>query len=107
MEEKSIFEILDFVVDPEKTHFTPKGIHFDCKNAGDNISESVENILATQKGEDKIIHIHDAAVFSAYFGLPKNEDKKLLWDKLSFSEKTSEILNVFSNGSYTSFTKIL
>ena len=107
MEEKSIFEILDFVVDPEKTQFTSKGILFDCESADTGISESLEKILATQDDENQIIHIHDAAVFSAYFGIPKDEEKKLLWEKLSFSEKTSEILNVFSNDSYTSFTKIL
>ena len=107
MEGKSIFDILDFVVNTEKAHYTSKGILFDCKDADIGISESLEKILAKQDHENQTIHTHDAAVFSAYFGIPNDEEKRLLWDKLSFSEKTSEILNVFSEGGYTSFTKIL
>lgn len=107
MEEKSVFEILDFVLDPEKTHCISEGIVLDCTNVGTNISESVKRVLATQNGKNQIIHIHDAAVFSAYFGTPKQDDKKLLWNKLSFCEKTTEVLNVFSECGCISFTKIL
>lgn len=111
MEEKSVFEILDFVLDPEKTHCISEGIVLDCTNVGTNISESVKRVLATQNGKNQIIHIHDAAVFSAYFGIPRDEVKRPSWDKLSFDEKVCKIKNdfsnFFSNGGYTSFTKIL
>ena len=107
MKDKSVLEILDFVINPEKAHSTPKGISLDYRHADPPILESLDRIVASQDEEIKIIHIHDAAVFSAYFGIPKNEEKRLLWEKLSFDEKICDIKNVFSNGGSTSFTKIL
>lgn len=106
MEEKTVFKILGFVLDPKKTEYTSEGILFHYESVGKNILKVIHHVLdLLKKGQE--INLHDSAIFSAYFGIPKDEEKKLLWEKLSFSEKTSDILNVFSNGGYKSFTKIL
>ncbi len=107
MEGKSVFEILDFVLDPKKTHFKPKGIDFDYKNANIGILESREKILATQYEENQIISIHNAALFSAYYGMPRDEKRKTLWKGLSFSEKVAQIKNDLNATGSISFTKIL
>lgn len=111
MEEKSIFQVLDFVINPKLSRSTPKGIILHYEQADPCISEILNNVLASQDEENHIIHIHDAAVFSAYFGIPRDEGERPSWDKLSFDEKICKIKNdfshFFSDGGYTSFTKIL
>lgn len=105
---ESVFEVLDFIPDPNKTLKDEKGdTWFDCKSLEPHILESIHRICKGDGEEGYLINLHDAAVFSAYFGVPKDKEKRLEWEKLSFSEKTANILNVFSHGSYISFTKIL
>jgi len=106
MEEKSVFEILDFVVDHNKTKYTSEGILFHYESAEEHISKVVRRVLdLLNKGQE--ISLHDAAIFSAYFGIPREKDNRKSWEILSLCEKISKILTIFSYGYYTSFTKIL
>lgn len=106
MEQKSVFEILDFVIDHEKTKYTSKGILFHYESAEESISKVIRHVLDLLN-EEQEINLHDSAIFSAYFGIPREKGKRTSWEKLQFCEKVTDIRNIFSEGSYTSFTKIL
>lgn len=106
MEEKSVFEILDFVLDHEKTKYTSKGILFHYESAEESIHNVIRHVLDLLN-EGQEINLHDSAIFSAYFGIPREKEKRLSWEKLPFCEKVTNIRNIFSEGRYTSFTKIL
>lgn len=103
----SVFEIIDFKPDPKKITETDGSIWFDCNNLEEHVLKTVQKICQGDEENNFSISLHDAAVFSAYFGLPRDEKKKLQWDNMEFGTKVAEILNILSESGYISFTKIL
>lgn len=104
--EKSVFEILDFMADREKAENTPEGVVLNYENAEPSIASILRQVITSlnQNGE---VGLHRVAIFSAYFGIPKDEEKRQLWGSLSFSEKVANIRNKLATTGSISFTKIL
>lgn len=104
MSKLSVFEVLDFIPDPKKsTTNAPGNVSFHYENLEECVIEAVNNIC----NQDQPIHIHDAAIFSAYYGIPRDEEKRISWEKLSFGGKVAQIMNDLSASGITSFTKLL
>lgn len=104
--DRSLFEVLEFTRNPQRSEVTKEGIWFNLTDAESYINEIIKNIGSEIKNYD-VIRMHEAAVFAAYFGLPADREILKEWGTLTFSEKVAYIKNILCAEKHTSFTKIL
>jgi len=50
--------------------------------------------------------INDAALFAVYFGVPKDPDEYLKWEKLEHGHVTAFVMNLIMESGITNFTKL-
>ncbi len=109
-EDRAMFDILNF--EPIENSKENNGkFPFDCTTVGKKdprILEIARKLcVCSNEGEQPSINLHEASVFAAHFGVPKDVIQRVKWKKMSWNEKVASIKNKLTESGTTSFTKIL
>ena len=70
----------------------------DCKNP---------EVIIRKFIKQGYLGISDAVSFTIYFGIPKNPEDQLKWDKMEQGYRAATVMNLITKSGITSFTKLL
>jgi hypothetical protein len=103
--DKSVLEVLDFVLNPSR-------IGNDNDETSSKLCELEQFVYeVTQNNqnlnEGTVIHLHEAAVFAAYYGVPRDSEIRAEWQTQTFSAKIARIKTRFCELKHTSFKRFL
>jgi hypothetical protein len=108
-----LFEVIGFESNPTNEITLENGTKmFDCKKIqkeNTKVVDVAKKLCVCEEGKEEQLKIgvNDAALFSAYFGVPKKSSEKDRWEKSTLAEKVVIVSNKIMQTPYRSFTKIL
>ncbi len=98
VEDKSVLEVLDFVISPRWTgdENTPNL----C-----GIEQLILEVSRNKYPNNETIHLHEAASFAAFFATPRDIEIRAEFETLTTAGKIAWIRNVLNEKKCTSFTR--